>query len=414
METQTAKPRSAIEQPWLWVLVACTAYIALCVFVLTRSRPPFFDEGLHLSRAFALAQPGSFRNWLVENDTSATGPLYALMHYALALGQGAWPTPWFRVPNLVLLAASILLIVSQLRRLGQSNFWACALTTLAMPTTWVLSGLALTEMPAQCGAAIACWAALRLGEEKEADWRMALVLILGVAVATMGRQTYLAALPGMALLAAGDRRRFFLALAAVAIGLVPLVGLVWVWGGLLPPKLAYMGDGGFNFAHVFYALAYVGVMTLFLAPGYYLVRWKIILPAATVAGAINLWLSVIHFTMLTSVQKLTGMPVLMHLLEATGTLLFVAAGVAFPLATLLEAWRNRSRRFWGYAGSTLGLCLACGAVTALFSSRYVGMTMVFLVPLLAPWMRFNVTSILRLSVGAGLGAGALYSYFQLG
>ncbi|MFT3782032.1 MAG: hypothetical protein QM790_08450 [Nibricoccus sp.] len=391
--------------------VALTAFAALCIFVLTNPRPPVYDEGAHLARASALASATSIRGWLLENDTSAAGPLYPALHYSLSLGKGVLPAPWFRLPNLAALILVVLLLGDQLKRRGVSNHWAIAFTLLATPTIWVLSGLALTEMPALCGAAVACYGASRLAAKEGVDWTWATVVALGVVLATTGRQTYAAALPGIVMLAAADRRSFLVAAGAVFVGMVPLFALIVVWGGLLPPKLTYMG-GGFSLLHIVYALGYVGITVLLLAPGFLLARWKIVLPVAATITVLNSWFGWVSFTTLSSVQRMAGHPGLMRSLEAAASVVFIGAAAAFLLAMVLELLRSRERVFWGFALSTIGLCLACGAVTAQFSSRYTGMTAIFLVPLLVPWVRFSGWTVLRLVFGLSIGAAALYSYLR--
>ncbi|MFA6289901.1 MAG: hypothetical protein WC661_21165 [Opitutaceae bacterium] len=400
----------------VWLFVGLAACAVLCAYVLTRTKPPFFDEVPYLAQAQALTTSDSVRGWLLDNDTGPAGPVHAMMHYALSGGQGVLPVPWFRLPNLVLLGAVLTLTGMHLRSMRVACPWPVALTGMAIPMTWVMAGMALTEMPAMAGIAMATYAAARLGgddvSEAPVRWGLTCLIALGVALGVCGRQTYLVALPGLLLLAAGGRRNTIHAATGLAAGLLPALWLFSTWGGLIPPKMAFVG-AGLKPVHGVVAVCYAGLTAFLLAPGFFMAHWLKALPLGVLLATVNVFSHTVPFTTMTSVQRLLGYPGLARALEAAAGWFFVAIGVAFLTAIGLELWIRRDRRFAGLACSVLALCAVCMAVTHLFSSRYIGMTLPFMVPMLAPWIRFGPWTTVRLLVPMGIGASSLVSYYAL-
>ncbi len=242
------------------------AYVTAVVYALTRQRPYFWDEVYHTSRADALITAPSLRAWLVENSVSAPGPLHALLLYALSGGNGAPPPAVARGLNFALLGATMVAVALVLRRAGQRPMAALAMMAVLM--VWVVSGMALTEPLAVFGIAWAAVGAITWSTlaEDHPNGAFALVLLaLGTAIATSTRQTYLAALPGLFLLAMAKRRDLVPVSFALAIGLVPVTLVVIQWRGLVPPLMAHIAEG-WSPKHGFLAFAVTGVVAAILAP----------------------------------------------------------------------------------------------------------------------------------------------------
>jgi hypothetical protein len=288
------------------------------------------------------------------------------------------------------------------------------MAVFSIPMVWVISGMALTEIPAMTGIAAAYYAASVLGSDGPVGagrkWMLMGLLAGGVAIGVCGRQTYLVAVPALILLGAATRKQLFVVAAATAVGLIPAGLLFLTWGGMVPPKLAHL-EGGLRVAYAARAVCYVGVTSLLIAPRFLGENWRWVLPAGGVAVLVNLFTGALQITTLTSAQRWLGSAGLAAFLEGIATQAFVVAGVALVVAVALNVWKSPDRQFTANASGVILLCAVCACITAQFSSRYVGMTVPFLIPLLAPWMEFGPWAVVRLAVGAGLGAAALHSYF---
>lgn len=399
-----------------YVGVAAAGFAALAAYVLAQDKPPFFDETYYLTLAQRLPAASSFKTWLLENDQGPTGPVHALMHHVLSGGHGSLPAPWFRLPNLVLLAATIALTAALVRRLGHAHSGMRASAIMAVPMAWVMSGLALTEMPAMCGFAAAMLAATRLGESETPPtrtqrWSGAALIALGTGVALCGRQTYLAVLPAVLCAGWGPYGRGATA-AGVAAGLLPALALFATWGGMVPPKLAeFVAGQGLRPRHALYAVCYVGLISALLAPALFRQRPRWALAGGTAAAAAAVVFGPFTLTTLSSAQRFLGSPAVARALEWTVGQLFIAAGGAFVAVLAVEVWARRSRSFLAHAGGVLLLCGACAGVTHQFSSRYIGMALPLWIPLLAPWIVPTRGAVLRLLAGMAAGAAALHSYY---
>jgi hypothetical protein len=402
--------------PWpaIYRWVGIIGYALMAVYVLLQTKPPFYDEVYHLEQVRAFRSSSSFYLWLVNNDSSATGPVYALLHRALALGGNSLPPPWLRLPNLVLLGIVLVTMAHALRHFRHPQPGAAVMAVLAVPMIWVISGMALTEIPAMTGIAAAYYAAAVLGSDGPVGtgrkWLLMGLLAGGVAIGVCGRQTYLVAVPALILLGAETKKPMFRVAAAAAVGLIPAGLLFLVWRGLVPPRMAYIG-GGLRMAHAAYAICYVGVTSLLIAPRFLCENWRWILPAGVISVLANLVAGALQFTPLASAQRWLGSPGLAAVLEGIASQAFVVAGVALVVAVALNLWKSPDRRFAANASGVILLCGVCACVTAQFSSRYVCMTVPFLIPMLAPWMEFSPWAVGRLVLGMGLGAAALHSYF---
>lgn len=388
------------------------AFTGLSLYVLLQTRPIFWDEIPYLERAQALVGAESFRAWLIENNTMPSGPLHGLMHYALSAGQGALPVPWVRLPNLVLLAGVMALVAASLKRSEAPR--VAVFGILAVPMTWIVTGMAISELPAMFGAALATLGAIASDVREDVGWRGRLpglaMLTGGIVLATTGRQTYLAALPGLAVVAVRSWRNAAAAALAFGIGLVPIAALVVIWGGLVPPKMAFVG-GGVKPLHAVLALCLTGVAAIFLAPRFYWAFRRYVLAAIAVALLANFAFDFVHFTTLTSLQRLLGHPAITRWIERIVGLGILSAGAGFVSASAAAIWKCRDRRLTGWALAVFALCGAMAGVTHQFSSRYAAMSLPFLILMLAPWMDVGRWAGVRIVVGGTLGLAALHSYY---
>jgi hypothetical protein len=391
-----------------WFAVAA---IVLVAYTLCQNRPLFWDEVPYLSRATALSQSGSFKAWLLDNDAVAAGPAHALMNFALSGGRGTLPVPWIRLPNLLLMFGCIAFTASALRRRGVPAVFALAI--LSIPMVWVVSGMAISESLGLFAIAGCLVGALGFREAQSARERLQMVTILisGAAVATTTRQLYVVALPGVALIAARSWRDGIMAIAIIAVSVLPLLVLVALWGGLVPPKQAFVGSG-ISLQHGFLGLALIGVSAALLAPRVYLEAWKHAALAAAVAVGANEWWHWVRPTTLTSVQRFVTAPTFWRVTEHLLGDLFVAAGAAFATTVLAVILRSRDAVVWGAGSAVAAIGISCATVTHQFSSRYAVLCLPFLVVLLGRWMRIGPGLFVRMIFGSMIGLAILHSYYR--
>lgn len=420
----TVAPITSTVSIWAactWAIAAVTG-IALIVLTALSPRFPIYDEGWFLSTLDLLRRHGLSTQFLREFP-GAAGPTFTLVFAAIDRVTGL-SFPWLRLLNIGLLLASIVLIWRILKStpsLPPSSPGAALISAslIALPTTAVSAGMALTELPAAFFAVAAVFM-LTLAKSPDAKpvpaWLAVIVCSVATAAAVLGRQNYLGMLP--CLLLAFDwppQRRDVARIAAIVAVVLTIAGPVFfLWGGLVPPRSATNSDG-LSLANGIKSAGYAGLIAFLFAPEIFgvLARRKVLLAAACV-------LSVPVALMLDAAVPMASVTRILSAQAASA----MAAGFRFALAFsaicfigcfALHIWRERANWLTRFAGSTALLGILSNArITHQFSSRYVFVFLPFIVLALAPAVRMSWHQPLRLAIGACISLGALASYYNSG
>ena len=241
------------------------AFLALVAVVVTSPPEHVFDETDYANYVLLLHQHGLSVEFL-KALTGAAGPLYAFVHFALEPVTQLLPVR-MRLVNVVLLVVVAGVLAACLKRRGCSDYLVASGSILVVPMTWVLAGMALTEMPAMLFAALGLYLQLRgveaLGRGRAVlGWFAASGICIGVAV--WGRQPYLVLAGVPVLLALLDRRVRLPAVIVVGIVMASAIPLGAAWQGLVPPSdEVALGLAPLN---GLISLGYIGVCFFLLAP----------------------------------------------------------------------------------------------------------------------------------------------------
>src|ERR1041385_1784866 len=128
------------------VAIEAAALVLLASLVFCLQRPLMEDEPWHLASLALIPRFGLGVEFL-RALPGTPGPLYAVVHYALApLTHVA--VPGVRVVNVVGFSIVLVLLWRLLRHEDSESPVSSAGTLLACPVIWILAGLAFTEMPA--------------------------------------------------------------------------------------------------------------------------------------------------------------------------------------------------------------------------------------------------------------------------
>jgi 4-amino-4-deoxy-L-arabinose transferase-like glycosyltransferase len=386
--------------------------LVLLVFILRTGPTLIYDEPFHMETVHRLEHQGFTAEYLRGASQSSPGPLYAVVHTALR-PLTAWQAPAIRLVNFAFLLITMALVWTALRLRGSSRALAAALSLLAAPTMWVISGMALTEMPAMtfAMAGTVCLMLLpRLTEEQGSKpWFVAALGGVAAGLAVTGRQPYLAVFCAAPALV--DRRTWKLVALFLAAGAV-LPGMLFsVWGGISPPQLTDITKG-ISPTHGVLALAYGGAMVAIVTLRWFGLGWKINTGAAVIAMAANLAFGFLEITPARSLAErcLSGTVLPIYSRFAAGILLALA--VLFVLSTLKNIVDRRRDRTFLFACLCGGLiCLTAMKVTVQFSSRYVATAMPWLLLSAEQYWEPGGWKTARALMGAALGLMTLASYF---
>ena len=279
------------------------------------------------------------------------------------------------------------------------------------------AGMALTELPALAMAAVALLAGVEAiaTPVPRRSWLWWSLAGASAGLAILGRQTYLPALIGFALVGWKCPAQRGGAALAIVLAVVLILPMIVIWGGLSPPmQVASMRSIAPE--HGVLAFIYLACLRLLIAPGFFTAaiatpRWRLIAAVlALLAGVLALAGAVrfdIASRVIAAVPQALQVPVdLVLRVGMTG----IAA--LFLTAVAANVWERRdNRRFVLFTALTV---LANGTAAGIghqFSSRYVLIAFPFALEMLQPWIRPGICAAARLGLGALLGFASLAAYY---
>lgn len=407
---------SASLRRWL-IAIALLSAVVVVAIVLVNPRPLFFDEDDYLAGTVRqLERLGFGRAFLLEYPHPA-GLLFGAAHWLLAPVTGLDPT-LVRLLN-VLLAMGVAAAAARICSLmGARHPAACAAVFACVPTTWVLAGLALTEMIGLLLAALA-WAVFFqavLARDRAPAPRLAMALAAGllIGLSFFSRPPLAfaaaAALPCV-LLSRPDRLREVV--AAVSAAVVVVGPAVLLWGGLVPPRVDFYSSSSYSIPHAIMALGYAGLLMALVCPSWYEGRWRLVAGLAMLAVLGSIVAPIVEIASLRSVAARILPDALLAIYPRMAGGLCVGMGVAFAVVTGRRLRENRTDGPWlAAATGMMLLVLAVGKVTHQFSSRYVGVAVPLMVIAAARYRRFDRAELAGAGIGSLLGALSLLSYYR--
>jgi len=246
---------------WLCFAVNLLALAGICGLVLIRPTEFWYDESWYLSSVEPLRRLGptsEFRRGL----PGPAGPLHAWVHYLLEPLTGLEPLAT-RIANVLLFVLTVLAVGAAARVNGIRFAALRAPQLLGAPMLYASIGTALTEVPAMLAFAVHLALLLAALEHREKNPSLALGLgaLAGLAcgLAVAGRQTFLASVLALPLLGWRDRRSWWPLAACGFTALILPAFIFTAWGGLTPPKIAFVG-AGLKPENVLVAFAYAGIV----------------------------------------------------------------------------------------------------------------------------------------------------------
>ncbi|PSP00259.1 MAG: hypothetical protein BRC47_13210 [Cyanobacteria bacterium QS_7_48_42] len=394
-------------------VTACAALAILVVMTATVQQPLLYDEPIYLNTVETLKQYGlSF--YFLKNLEIATGPLYTILHNSLAPLTGL-DAPGVRLVNITLLGLTILTTIG------------IALCMISIPMTWVLSGMALTEMPAiflmTFGFLLLIWSTSphQTKDGKETHGKntnvvsakqiiAAIIGGLAMGVAISGRQPLLVTLAAVPILAIDSRSRIQVLCFLLSAAIIPII-LFATWGGLVPPTHQFVGEG-LSVPHLILAYCYAGAITLILSPRFFSYNFKITVIIAVFSILINAIFSWIEFVpMRTLSNQLIPEAVFPIYIEICSGLLF-SLGVLYGASIIKNLINNRENFNYLFLGiATLFICFTALKVTHQFSSRYVAQAIPLFALITEPYSKANYFKATRVVIGSLLGLAILTSYY---
>jgi hypothetical protein len=405
---------SVLTDARTWLLaLAAVQFIILIGFIFAHPVPPHYDEPWYLGTVKLLHEKGLSRQFLLDLPGPA-GPLYTLVHAVFEPITHLRP-PAVRLVNPLLLILTMGATYAALRRRDSADAASGTVAMLGVPMTWVICGMALTEMPAMLFVALSVLM-LVMAFHEDPSGAMRLVwaalggLFLGIAV--LGRQPYLVLLGGLPLLVRDIRRDVPVIGVFAALTVAVTAPVFLVWRGMVPPTITEVGKG-IAWHHGLWSFCYGAVIVLLLAPRFLRLgwaEWAVVIVAAVCVSFLVPGQLIPMQTVARRALPASLLP-LGQRMTAIGA---CAIALAFGLACVRRGLENRRDRVFIALLTGAGLLLLTPMkITHVFSSRYVVMALPLLVVVADRYTASNYWKVLRLALGSVLGFLSLLSYFSL-
>ena len=408
----------------LLLLLGVTGYVFLVLLTIYHKQPPLYDEPLFIPNVYLFEKYGLSKEFLLNINQQAPGPLYQFIHYPLRCITHL-QTPGIRLVNTALLGLMILLLTAMITRIhtaDRKQAFILALTVMVVPMVWTVSGMALTEIPPMFFATLSVlllWFALQRQESAlPVSLFMALLAGFALGMAILGRSPFLIMVPAAGALLINNFRstgRWLLLIIYCGVALAMCLPVFYIWKGLTPPQQAFTAAGGLDMEHGMLAFAYGALITFLLAPGWFYFSKRVViymLGGYVVLLLLNITLIRWEYGPLSVAMEKILPAALMRLYPFIMAPALAVVAIYFVICSALRAWERRTEPFFLFLLAAAMLMLATSfKVTHLFSSRYVAQAAPFFVLLLLGYDKLTYSKVLRTVAGMVIGLLSLETYF---
>lgn len=379
----------------IYMLVIISIFFIYAILIYISPDGLIYDEVYYLKIAEDfLVSKLSYE--FIENIYAPTGILYALVHYAF------YPLTQYQVPNVrfvnlfLLLSSFILTFLSFKIVHKQDNSFAIlnSIPWLVLPTTGVISGMALTELPA---ITLFLASILLLGfAYNQGKWKStkSSLLCLGTSgilfgLSTWGRQNLIVTLVATIFLFLPiNRKNIIFSLIYALPSLLIFFYPISIWHGLVPPSVEFV-EKGYRFSSFILSLGYLGIFSIIIFPRFILYKPRktilnlLILSSTLVLAFSDLRYAPSQFLL----ERLFGSFITNFVSYIFGVVLvFISLLLLYSIYLQAKNLKEQNNSdlviFIYYTVSLLFICISNIKITHQFSSRYITLALPFLIYIL--------------------------------
>lgn len=408
------------------IIFLAAGMLGLFALQLIFPRPPFYDEDDYLLNVALLHKYGFGKNYLV-NLIGSAGPLYSMVHYLFEPLTGL-KTPYIRFVNTGFLMGVTYFTYRTLCLLHREKRWY-AWYIMAIPMTYVIGGLALTEMPAIFFFSAAVFLLIKSLSAIQRKYVPLQLIIAGLCMglAIVGRQPFLltlAALPVLFISGENYKKNIGLfALTLISSLALPLY-VFTIWNGLVPTIESQLyidiAHAGVSYRPDFFLLCvfYFSVSLLLISPEFLkplwgkntLLKWSIGLAIIIVSNFIFNWIELLPAK--PWLEKIITNQKLIY----TASNLCGSAAIFMGLYFMICLYNNLRRMHYPkelvfFTGALLLVAAACVKITWGFSSRYAAQAVPLLVLIGSFTYKNSKYNLAGILIGILIGLMSLFTYF---
>jgi hypothetical protein len=399
--------------PRYWKYLALSGFGLFLVAVIIVNIQPFCDETYYLENVTLFLQYG-FSDTFFIKYLGPAGPTFAWVHYLFYPFTHLETIPT-RIVNMLLTGIVLWIYMRLIRKtMGESSAYGW-LNMLIVPTTYVATGFAITQMPSLLFLLSGIYFIYVLLNEELPAGRNILynfLVMVCFTLAILGRQTYMIFLLSIFVYAlmvcSFNIGKMIVKAYGLALCLIPLGYIFWIWKGIQPPITQFV-QSGWRVDHILYAFGYAGIFVLLIAPDFFyrprtLKSILLALLGFIVLYVLNLSLNFAMKTSLTNlVNRFMNETMLHHWSIFTSTVL-LSFSIYFGGSLLYRMYLNRHDHWYLFLGLSAMLIFGtCIKITHQFSALYPYQVMPLLLMLIIPYDRIDKWKLLRSAALIGLG-----------
>ena len=411
------------------ILFLAAGMLGLFALQVIFPRPPFYDEDDYLLNVALLHKYGFGKNYLV-NLIGSAGPLYSMVHWLFEPLTGL-KTPQIRFVNTGFLMGVTYFTYRTLGLLHYPKRWY-AWYVMAIPMTYVIGGLALTEMPAIFFFSAAVFLIIKSRLPGQGKYALLQLIIAGLCMglAIVGRQPFLLTLAALPVLFI-SRENYKKNIALFAVTILSSLALPFyvftVWHGLVPTIESQLyidiAHAGVSYRPDFFLLCvfYFSVSLLLISPEFLrpprskntFLKWSIGFGIIVVANFIFNW-----------IELLPAKPWLEKIITNSGLIytasnLCGSAAIFLGLYFMICVYNNLQQMHYPkelvfFTAALLLVAAACIKITWGFSSRYAAQAIPLLVLIGSFTYKNSKYNLAGISIGILIGLMSLFTYFNNG
>jgi len=376
-----------------------------------------YDEPAYLAPVKLLKQHGLTLTFL-RNYPEPAGILHNIIHWMLEPITLLEPQR-LRLVNPIFLCLTAICTYLILRLLRSESPLASALTLVGIPVVWVLSGMALTELPAILLGQLSIFLVLLSIHRFRSDGiiPVALSMVGGIClgIGFLSRPNILViafAAPALIQRNPALQKTLHVVIAYLfGASLIP-ISLILLWGGLTPPGSAvHNGVGSVSYEHLLMSLCYVSVIMLIVAPRWFSSRSAIVYVIATAAMIGNMVFGPIEIDVARSAMQYLPVPFDTWWSRVIGSI-FVSLSILFVAGTVKNMRDHAFDPSWLFVCVAMILMVAsAGKITHQYSSRYTGLASGVIILASDAYSPASIAKSLRVVFGMSVGIICLLTYY---
>ncbi len=382
-----------------WKRLTIFGFILFLISVFTLNISAFCDETYYLENV-TIFQTYFFGDDFFRLLKGPAGPTFAWVHF---LFEPFTHLDIFRsrLVNVLLFVVMIILFRKLFMQTVSEHFNQGWLNILIVPTTFVIAGFAITQVPTLIFLLLSIYLMYRLlNEELSLAQNIIYNLLFAAcfALAILGRQPYLVLGLSMGIYALQQSSFNILTAAGKFYGLgltlLPLMYVFSIWNGIQPPSTLFVQEG-LRVDHLLYAFGYAGIYILIITPRFFVPVQNRKQLFGIIGGFAFLYIANLFVGFATKtplkniVNRILGDTLLYHWSIFASTLL-IAFALYFAFTILFRIYENRNSNWFIFLGiSTMLIFATCIKITHQFSALYPYQAIPFLLLMAAKYDTIN-------------------------